>query len=107
MSCGCSALVVGRLATGGGAGVAVAGGVVESCGAGVVDGGVELDGVAVGGTGTAVRGAVAGGEPARPCRDTASSLPFTSSSWFDRVVSEAVSASTRCVSAATRCSVSL
>src|SRR5205085_1720964 len=54
MSCGCSALVVGRLATGGGAGVAVAGGVVESCGAGVVDGGVELDGVAVGGTATAV-----------------------------------------------------
>ena len=78
MSCGCSALVVGRLATGGGAGGAV--GVVESCGAGVVDGVVEVDGVAVGGVGTAVRGALVGGVPARGCREAASSLPFSSSS---------------------------
>ena len=47
MSCGCSALVVGRLATGGGAGVGVVGGGVESCGAGVVGAVVEVDGVAV------------------------------------------------------------
>src|SRR5262244_1648735 len=120
MSCGWSGFVVGRLATSGLAGIAVGGGPelddVGGLGGGIagalgvagvaVDGvavgavavgGVAVDGVVVDGVAPAERGALVGaGAAARACRDSASSLPLSSSSWPESVVTEAVSASTRC-----------